>query len=126
MTPERTIELATALLKRVGVSGWTVSIVDDINVDSDVPVEWRFGVAIFSKKLIQFQRAAVIRESDAAVRELISHEVCHAWWGNTVEDHSPDFLVEAKAFQRLLDKMTYAAAGQALPSASDEYVLRSA
>ena len=40
MTEERTIELATALLKRVGKSDWTVGIVDAIDVVSDVPVEW--------------------------------------------------------------------------------------
>jgi hypothetical protein len=39
------------------------------------------------------------------VRELIAHEVCHAWYGNTVEDHPTEFLVEVKAFHRLLDKL---------------------
>ena len=104
MTEERTIELATALLKRVGKSDWTVGIVDAIDVVSDVPVEWRFGVAIFSYKTILFQRAAITRESDSVARELIAHEVCHAWWGNTAEDHPPDFLVEVKAFRRLMEK----------------------
>ena len=105
MTVEKVINAATALLKRVGKSDWIVGIVDAIDVDSDVPVEWRFGVAHFSTKSILFQRAAIERESDSVVRELIAHEVCHAWYGNTVEDHPTEFLVEVKAFHRLLDKL---------------------
>ncbi len=104
MTEDQVLNESRALLKRVGKSDWTVGIVDAIDVDSDVPVEWRFGVAIFSTKTILFQRAAVTRESDSVVRELIAHEVCHSWWGNTAEDHSPDFLVEVKAFQRLMER----------------------
>ena len=105
MTADQVINAANELLKRVGVSGWEVRIVDAINVDSDVPVEWRFGVTFFSTKTILFQRAAITRESDSVVRELIAHEVCHAWYGNTVEDHPTEFLVEVKAFHRLLDKL---------------------
>lgn len=105
MTADKTIELTAALLKHVGKSDWRAEIVDTIIVDSDVPPEWRFGVAFFSRKTIQFQRAAITRESDSVVRELIAHEVCHSWWGNTAEDHSTDFLVEVSAFKRRLDKL---------------------
>jgi hypothetical protein len=104
MTEDKVLNMSRALLKRVGVEGWEVQIVDEIDVDSDVPVEWRFGVAIFSTKTILFQRVAVTRENDSVVHELIAHEVCHAWWGNTAEDHPPDCLVEVKAFRRLMEK----------------------
>jgi hypothetical protein len=104
MTEDRVLNMARALLKRVGVSGWEVQIVDEIDVDSDVPVEWRFGCAIFSTKKILFQRVAITGESDLVVLDLIAHECCHSWWGNTAEDHPPDFLVEVKAFRRLMER----------------------
>ena len=100
MNDQTVITAAYELLKRVGVSGWSVSIVDAIpSDDADKTIH---GLAKYAQKKILLRHQSM-EEDDVFARNVISHEVTHAYFGAGSDHDSGDFGVEWCAFRRLLD-----------------------
>jgi hypothetical protein len=101
MTEENVLTAAYELLKRVGLTNWSVEVVAAI--PSNVDGETVYGLTKYAEKKILLRRQSM--EDDVFARNVASHEVTHAYFGAGSDHDSGDFGVEWCAFRRLLDKI---------------------
>ena len=101
MTTAEAITVTTALLKRVGLTDWSVEVCAEI--PSDVPGETIHGLAKYVERTILLRRQSMT--DDVFARNVASHEVTHAFFGAGSDHDSGDFGVEWCSIRRLLDKI---------------------
>ncbi len=110
MTIQQSIDATLALLKRVGLLDWNVMVVNDLdafgrsrNVPLDPPDETLYGLTCWAEKFIVLSVSALA--DDEFARNLISHEVAHAYHGRSEDHHSDEFGLTWCKFRRMLDKI---------------------